>query len=80
VLFITCCVFLPLHLVLVIIIVFLAFLVFGLVTWMWNFYKCIQYLMLDYITLNMSGSENAVGFVRTGCRCGLVSGRGKTVI
>jgi hypothetical protein len=32
------CFFLPLHLVLVFIIVSLAFSVFGLVTWMWNFF------------------------------------------
>jgi hypothetical protein len=34
---------------------------------------------LDYIGLDTSESENAVGFVRTSCRCGLVSGCGKTV-
>jgi hypothetical protein len=42
-------------------------------------YECIQYILLDYIRLNMSESENAVGFVCTGCRCGLVSGCGKTL-
>jgi hypothetical protein len=39
---------------------------------------CIQYVMLDYIGLDVSESENAVGFVRTSCRCVLVSGYWKT--
>jgi hypothetical protein len=39
---------------------------------------CIQYALLDYIGFGVSESENAVSFVSTGCRCGLVSGYGKT--
>jgi hypothetical protein len=41
---------------------------------------CIQYIVrLDYVGLDMSESENAVGVLRTSCRCGLVSGCGKAV-
>jgi hypothetical protein len=42
---------------------------------------CIWYtpILLYYIRLNLSESENAVGFARTGCRCGLVSGCPKHV-
>jgi hypothetical protein len=42
-------------------------------------YECIQYILLDYVRLNMSGSENAVGFVHTGCRCGKTVREGKGV-